>query len=111
MNIHYAFVDAEGCRGAYHGHRCGRSKWCRSHVLSLRFLSALSAKKKHTHLRWHGICGRYFGYLPAITLPSSPPPLTFDPATAPCAVMLPTGEQLSTSSTLNNLSSSEDGIR
>lgn len=77
--------------------------------VSLRFLSA--KKNTHTHLRRHGICGRYFGYLPAITLPSSPPPLTFDPATAPCAVMLPTGEQLSTSSTLNNLSSSEDGIR
>jgi len=37
--------------------------------------------------------------------------LTFVPATAPCAVMLPTGEQLSTRSTLNSRSSSDDGIR
>lgn len=35
--------------------------------------------------------------------------ITFAPATAPCAVMLPTGEQLSTSNTLNSLSSSDDG--
>lgn len=78
-----------------------RVRW--SH--SLRFLSA-----KKLFLR--GIIGeRHFGYLLAVTLPSSPYAPTFDPATAPCAVMLPTGEQLSTSSTLNNFSSSEDGIR
>ncbi len=37
--------------------------------------------------------------------------LTFVPATAPCAVMLPTGEQLSTRSTLKSLSNSDDGMR
>lgn len=41
--------------------------------------------------------------------PSAYATLTFAPATAPCAVIPPTGEQLSTSSTLNNLSSSDDG--
>lgn len=55
--------------------------------------------------------GGYLRYLLAVTLSSFPVALTFDPATAPCAVMLPTGEQLSTSSTLNNLSSREDGTR
>lgn len=43
--------------------------------------------------------------------PSSFLALTFVPATAPCAVMLPTGEQLSTRSTLKSRSSSDVGMR
>lgn len=80
-----------------------------SATLPFARLSVFSPQKKVSE----GIesVGGNFGYLLATTLPSSPTDLTFDPATAPCAVMLPTGEQLSTSSTLNNLSSSEEGTR